>query len=146
DEFRDLDDIAVMDCFKIWSNNADPILSRLCRGLLFRGLFKSVDLTRVEDESRVWRIVSDVEAAITAAGGEPAYEMFYDSPSDTPYEAYDPADPSSATEIMIRTGNGELREFASVSPLVQALNKEMAFRRLHFSEEYRPLVLKILGQ
>lgn len=143
DEFRNLDDIAVLDCYKIWSNNDDPTLARLCNGLLFRRLYKSIDLTRIEDESRVRQIVSDVESAISAAGGEPAYEMFYDSPSDTPYEAYDPADPSSANEIMIRTTTGNLKEFASLSPLVQALNREMAFRRLHFAEEHRALVLKI---
>lgn len=146
DEFRSLDDIAVLDCYKIWSNNDDPVLSRLCRGLLFRRLFKSIDLTRVENQTRIPQLLAEVENAIAAAGGEPAYEMFYDSPSDTPYAAYDPADPSSAKEIMVRTPDGQLKEFAAVSPLVQALNKEMAFRRLHFAEEYRPLVLKIFAQ
>ncbi|HZZ45166.1 MAG TPA: HD domain-containing protein [Tepidisphaeraceae bacterium] len=146
DEFRNLDDIAVLDCFKIWSKNPDAILARLCNGLLFRRLFKSIDLTRISDDpARIPHILAEVEGAITAAGGEPAYEMFYDSPSDTPYEAYDPTDPSSAKEIMIRTADGDLREFAALSPLVQALNRQMAFQRLHFSEEYRPAVLKAVG-
>src|SRR5205823_6072733 len=41
-EFRDLDDISVWHCFKLWTSNADPILASLCRGLLFRGLYKTI--------------------------------------------------------------------------------------------------------
>src|SRR5205807_8034089 len=40
DEFRDLDDISVWHCFKLWTTAADPVLASLCRGLLFRGLYK----------------------------------------------------------------------------------------------------------
>src|SRR5580658_1554350 len=34
EEFRDLDDISVWHCFKVWANSSDATLAGLCRGLL----------------------------------------------------------------------------------------------------------------
>src|SRR5258706_5897031 len=46
-EFNDLDDISIMHCFKVWSDGDDATLASLCRGLLFRRLFKVIDLSSV---------------------------------------------------------------------------------------------------
>jgi hypothetical protein len=72
--------------------------------------------------------------------------MFYDEPSDTPYEAYDPSQGGGGggKEIMVKVPGG-LTEFATISPLVQALNKEMAFRRLHFAGQWRELVYRVVA-
>src|SRR5439155_11025520 len=48
-EFGELDDVAILHCFRLWSHGADPILAMLCRGLLFRRVFKTIDLSRFVD-------------------------------------------------------------------------------------------------
>src|SRR3954454_11084864 len=49
DEFTELDDLSVIHCFKLWADADEPVLAALCRGLLYRGLFKSIDLSRFTD-------------------------------------------------------------------------------------------------
>ena len=44
-EFRDLDDVSVQHCFKLWTKVEDPLLAGLCSGLLYRNLYKTIDLT-----------------------------------------------------------------------------------------------------
>jgi hypothetical protein len=128
-EFIELDDVSVTHCFKLWSRSPDPVLSRLCQGLIQRRVYKSIDLSRFDD---VKPIVAQVERAIASAGGEPSYDLFYDEPSDTPYAA-------DSSEILVRERDGTLREFASISPLSQVLNRQLMFKRLHVAPQWRDL-------
>ena len=50
DEFVQLDDISVMHCFKIWTEASDPTLAALCKGILYRRVFKTIDLSRIEPD------------------------------------------------------------------------------------------------
>jgi HD superfamily phosphohydrolase len=129
-EFTDLDDISVMHCFKLWAAAGDPVLASLCRGLLFRRLFKTIDLSHLPDKGQTERVVQQVSDAIASGGGEPAYEMFYDEPSDTPYEA---------SGILVQSSDGSLRDFSSISSLADALNKQLWFRRVHMAPAWREL-------
>ncbi len=49
EEFTDLDDVSMLHCFKIWTACDDAPLADLCRGLLFRKLFKVIDLTAFDE-------------------------------------------------------------------------------------------------
>jgi hypothetical protein len=138
DEFTDLDDIALMNWLKVWSNCDDPVLARLCRGLLHRRLYKTVDLTAVDDPARLARAKESAARAVAAAGGDPDYDLFYDEPSDTPYEIYDGRNPAS--DIPIQHPDGRLSSFAAISPLTTALSRQLMFRRLHVAPEYRSAV------
>src|SRR5438552_125035 len=52
-EFNELDDVAILHCFKLWAQAADdPVLAMLCRGLLFRKTFKTIDLSRFDDPQK----------------------------------------------------------------------------------------------
>ncbi len=145
-EFRDLDDISVWHCFKQWSESDDAILAGLCRGLLFRDLYRTVDVTARGDSATVSRLVEKARTAILHAGGQPDYDLFYDEPADTPYEAYDPADAASANEIMVVESSGALRRFTEVSPITQSLNRELMFRRIHVKKHWKPLVLQTVAK
>ena len=79
-------------------------------------------------------------AGALQAGGEPAYDLFYDEPSDTPYEVYRPEEGKEATEIMVKDAAGGLTEFATVSPVVRALNQQLMFRRIHVAEPWADAV------
>ena len=137
EEFLELDDVSVQHAFKIWSRSGDSILADLCGGLLMRRVFKTIDLTTVDDRARVDRIVGAVGAAIESAGGSREYETCYDEPAQTPYETYDGAD--DVGEILVRMHDGTLKEFASISPLSRALNQQLMFRRLHVAPRWRDL-------
>ncbi len=139
-EFLELDDVSVLACFKVWMGGEDVVLAQLCRGLLFRELFKSIDLTRIGDASRIAEIREAAAEAIDAAGGESAYALFYDEPSDTPYEPYEPDAADGPNQILIRDPAGQLIDFAALSPMSRALSQQLMFRRLHFAAEHRELV------
>lgn len=141
-EFTDLDDIAVMHCFKEWSGSDDPTLAKLCGGLLYRRLFKCIDLSR-RDPPDAAKVVADAWQAIEHAGGDPSYEMFFDEVADTPYKTYAPDTGDAGSEILViddAPGGRRLVEFASVSPAAAALNRQLVYRRLHVSPEFRHVV------
>ena len=71
------------------------------------------------------------QEAIAAAGGDIAYDLFYDEPTDTPYEIYDGQNPSS--EIPMLDAQGQLKPFTEISPMTQTLNRQLMFQRLHVS-------------
>jgi len=136
EEFTDLDDIAVTNCFKLWTRAEDTILAGLCRGLLFRQLFKTIDVSALSaDEALAMR--RRAEQTIQAAGGDPAYDLFYDEPSDTPYETYRPDNGSCGPEILVCAADGSVTNFASISPFTAALNSQLMFRRIHVSPAYK---------
>lgn len=140
DEFLEMDDITVMHCFKIWSSADDAILASLCNGLLYRKVYKSIDLSRVADPDRAKAIVTRAEEAIMQAGGDATYEMFDDELAETGYEVPIAGEPDSPSEILIVDAAGNTRDFAQISPLVQALNRQLMFHRLHVVAQYRDVV------
>ena len=139
-EFTDLDDISMLQCFKLWTAADDVPLAALCKGLLYRRLFKTIDLTHVDPPERVRDLLSAAESAIEKAGGDPAYDLFYDEPKDTPYETYYPDHSSGSADILVRDPAGRLIRFGDLSPLTQALNRQLMFRRIHVADAYRDAV------
>ena len=138
-EFTDLDDVSMLQCFKTWSASDDVPLGGLCRGLLYRKLFKTIDLTsKTPEASAEW--VTAAIGAVEQAGGEPHYDLFYDQPADTPYETYYPDACGDAGEILVRRPDGALARFASLSPRTQALTTQLQFRRLHVAPQWADLV------
>jgi HD superfamily phosphohydrolase len=140
-ELLELDDVSVLQCFKIWCRSDDHTLASLCQGLLYRRLFKTIDLTRISDASNIDRAVAAAEQAIEKAGGEPAYTMFYDQPNDTPYKTGGAA----AREILICEAGGKVGTLADASPFIGSFLQQLTFRRLHVEETYRGLVEKVVA-
>jgi hypothetical protein len=134
-EFTDLDDISVLHCFKLWADADEPVLASLCRGLLYRKVFKTIDLGRVADKQEIDRLIQQLNDAIASKGGEPAYEMFYDEPSDVPYET---------SGILVKQRDGKLVDLSSISSMVDALNKQLWFRRLHVAPQWRELAEELV--
>jgi uncharacterized protein len=133
-EFNDLDDVSIMHCFKIWADGDDPTLAALCRGLLFRKLFKVIDVSGV-DEKKAQELLAKAADVVKKAGGEADYDIFLDEPArdgDEPFE--------SADAILVKEGSGKVSSFAEHSPLVGALNRQLSFRRIHVAEQWRDAV------
>ena len=140
DEFTELDDISVMHCFKLWTRAEDPPLAGLCRGLLFRKLYKTIDLTD-DDEPTAARHFTAAAEAIARAGGDPNYDLFLDEPSDTPYDAYGPEQSPGGPGILVLNPQGQLMELGDISPLPAALNRQLMFRRLHVQAAWKDVAV-----
>jgi hypothetical protein len=141
-EFTDLDDVSMMHSFKLWSEGGeDPTLAVLCRGLLFRRLFKVIELSHLEEE-KAREALAIARQVVERNGGDPDYDLFFDEPADTPYTQDGPSGgafcPSDG--ILMRDAQGRTHEFSSSSPLVTALNRQLMFRRLHVIESMRTVV------
>ena len=132
-EFRELDDVSVMGCFKAWAGSGDATLAGLCRGLLDRRLFKTIDLTSLAAEhgpAAVEEAVARASSAVADAGGDPLYSLFYDAPSNAPYTG-------GPGGIGIIDGGGRIVDFAEASPFVKGLEATLSFHRLHVDAPYR---------
>ncbi len=143
--FTDLDDISMLQCFKVWSRSDDKVLAGLCDGLLHRRVYKTIDLTHFTTDDQARGMFARAREAVSAEGGEAAYALFYDQPADTPYEIYEPTDHGQGARILVQLPGGRLTEFASVSPPTQALNRQLMFRRLHVAESWRDTVTRALS-
>jgi uncharacterized protein len=138
-EFVELDDVSIQQCLKQWAKGDDPVLARLCDGLLHRRLFKTIDITASPDPEKS---VSDARRAVAAAGGDDAYDLFFDEPADTPYEIYDGR---TGSDICVQHADGRISSFAEISPLTGALSRQLMFRRIHIAADYRDAVRKALA-
>jgi uncharacterized protein len=141
--FQDLDDVTILACFKVWATDVidDPVLQRLCKGLLTRRLYKTVQLPADWSPDRVDQAVA---AARTAVGGicdDVDYALFYDEPASTPYEAVDADDPAGTKDIFVAAPAG-LARLTEISPFSAALSERYILRRLHVAEEFIEIVRK----
>jgi HD superfamily phosphohydrolase len=133
-EFTELDDVSVLHCFKLWTRAEDPALAGLCRGLLYRKLFKTIDLSHLGETDAAVRVAL-VEDAIAAAGGDEHYDLFVDQPSETAYET-EIAPSRAEPGIAILQSGGKLVPLRELSPLPAALEDRLAFRRLHVHPDW----------
>lgn len=140
-EFVDLDDVSLTQCFKIWSSSTeDPTLARLCAGLLYRNLYKSIDVTAHPEPGAVFTRVAQ---AVLDAGGDPEYDLFFDEPIDTPY-AIDPAKLEKGIKVLMP--DGTLKDIVEISPMTEALNRQLGFKRIHYDARYRDAVRASVGR
>jgi HD superfamily phosphohydrolase len=140
EEFTDLDDISVLHCFKLWATAEDAELASLCHGLLFRRLYKTIDLSHLSaDEASA--AAQRATQAITEAGGDSQYALFYDQPDDEPHEAKDHAQSPAGLNIAVLRPDGSLADLGDISPLPAALHKQLQFRRLHVHEQWKSTAL-----
>jgi HD superfamily phosphohydrolase len=146
-EFRDLDDVTIVQCFKTWATGTDGPLKQLCHGLLFRGLYKTLDITHADDPAELATLRERAEHAVKQAGGEPQYDLFFDQVANTPYEVYEPGDADAVgegKEILVLTAHGKRVPFGQVSPMSLALGRQLMFRRLHVAADYRDVVAQAI--
>ncbi len=150
-DFRDLDDVSIVQCFKLWAAGTDATLTQICRGLLSRNVYKTIDLTHLPNRDDALALVSKAEEAVRAAGGDSRYDLFFDEIANTPYEVYEPKIRDEANdrasesvdegkEILVITPDGKRLPFGQVSPMSLALGKQLTFRRLHVAPAWREVV------
>lgn len=137
-EFNELDDVAILHCFKLWQHGDDPVLALLCRGLLMRRTYKTIDLSHLDDPKDARSVVTAVERFVAEQGGEPGYELFFDQGLGSGYESLE------ASEILVCADDGAVTPFGEVSPLSRVLSRQLMFRRLHVAPQWREGAVKIV--
>jgi hypothetical protein len=136
-EYTDLDDVSILHCFKEWMSADDAPLAGLCRGILNRRLFKTLDISHLSDVDAK-AAFARAQQAVAAAGGDSGYDLFFDQPHDAPDERFKSAHASAADgEILVIDPSGKLAPFARLSPLPQAMNRQLVFHRIHVAPEWR---------
>jgi hypothetical protein len=140
-EFVDLDDVAVNHCFKVWAKADDEVLARMCRGLLFRGLYKTVEMSHVRDGGEARRLHERAIEAVRRAGGDASYDQFYDEAGETAYQTFEEGGADGGDGIVVKGVDGRVTRLAEISPLPRALNQRLMFRRIHVSAPYREAVV-----
>jgi hypothetical protein len=92
-------------------------------------------------EAKTAEVFAAAQEVVKRAGGDGDYDLFLDEPARDVDEEFGAAD-----EILVKRADGTVSAFAENSPLVDALNRQLAFRRIHVAEEYRDEVrLKVEG-
>lgn len=143
-QFTELDDVSMVHCFKLWAGESDAVLARLCRGLLYRRLYRVIDLPGELAKDEVEKLLSDVREAVAKSGGDADYDVFYDEPADTPYDLGDEREGEHGREIAVLDEMGKVMPFAMMSALPGALNRALYFRRLHVAEAYEVVVREVV--
>ena len=141
-----LDDHAMTEFLKACARGADPLLEELGDGLLNRKLYKAIDVTFASP-----RAVADFEAAaidrIRGLGLDPAYAIVGDSPKDTPYKPYDPADDQrQADQIFVEGPAGSSQEISRASRSIDTLQKEYSLSRFYFPGRIRDVVASVAAE
>jgi hypothetical protein len=140
--FLDLDDVSVWHALKVWAKSNDTVLARLCHGLLFRNVYKTIDVTHsAVDQVTLMRKAA---GAVTAAGGDGECDLLSDEPADAPSGGYR-LDDEAGRGILVRDAAGRLAPLAELSPLEAALNQQLRFRRIHVAEPYLRQVVQAVG-
>lgn len=146
EQFTELDDYSMVHCFKLWATADDHVLARLCKGLLYRRLFKVIDLPVEATMEETQATIAKARQAVGVAGGDPDYDLFYDEPADTPYDVSDGLGDAGHhdRQIAVIDERGRVCAFSDISRWPEALNKQLAFKRLHVSEPYEAIARGIV--
>ena len=154
-EFTDLDDVSILHCFKLWARSSDPPLARLCRGLLVRDVFKTIDLTGRFTPAQARRILAASRKLIHDNGGESTCDVFLDQ-INVPRDAEMDDAPAATANAHVDTFGGDeiwvipaddqpSVPFSSLSPIPAAFAAQLTFQRLHVAGQWKELLLKNLA-
>ena len=106
-------------------------------------MFKTIDLSHLSDAQARVRITA-IERAITAAGGDARYDSFVDEPTDTAYVPEGLQHPELEPGIAVVDQSGKILELRNISPLPDALNHRLMFRRIHVLPLWQQTALKAM--
>lgn len=120
DYFMELDDTDILSALKSWESTEDKILQVLCRGLIYRKLFRTEMRASAFSEDEISAIKKQVKQELSLNEDEVGYFVYYQTVYNSAYSAED--DP-----IKVITNTGELLEIAEASDLanLEALSKRV---------------------
>ncbi len=117
-QFSKLDDQDIYAAIKVWENDKDPILSKLCMMLNARHLYKVEITNEAPSADRIERLANQTAIALNLEEDDVSYFMFTDTIRNRAYNA-------GNSNINILKKNGELVDIAKASDLsnLESLDK-----------------------
>ena len=133
EDYLKLDESVILYYFQIWQEEADPILSDLCRRFVNRNLFKFAEF----DPAKEYKKLAELGSLFRTAGLDPEYYLVVDSSSDLPYDFYRPGEEEERLPIHLLMSNGELRELSRESEIVDAISgKRRTDHKLYYPADF----------
>ncbi|WML46289.1 HD domain-containing protein [Neobacillus sp. PS3-40] len=129
EDYLKLDEAVILYYFQIWQEEADPILSDLCKRFMNRNLFKYAEF----DPAKEYKKLTELTALFKKANIDPEYYLVVDSSSDLPYDFYRPGEEGERLPIHLLMKNGDLKELSRESEIVEAISgKRRTDHKLYF--------------
>jgi HD superfamily phosphohydrolase len=135
-----MDDSTILEFVKACQKGRDRTLHILGEGIIERRLFKSIDASKQEHQSIIF--IETARERARELGLDPLYMVALDTPSDTPYQPYDPNQAPVGVHIYIEDENGVEYEISAVSAAIRAL-KKYDLVRYYCYPEFREELKKI---
>jgi hypothetical protein len=133
EDYLKLDESVILYYFQIWQEEADPILSDLCRRFVNRNLFKYAEF----DPAKEYKKLAELTDLFKKAGIDPEYYLVVDSSSDLPYDFYRPGEEEERLPIHLLMHNGELKELSRESEIVDAISgKRRTDHKLYYPADF----------
>ncbi|MEH7352223.1 HD domain-containing protein [Neobacillus drentensis] len=133
EDYLKLDESVILYYFQIWQEEADPVLSDLCRRFVNRNLFKYAEF----DPAKEYKKLTELTTLFKKAGIDPEYYLVVDSSSDLPYDFYRPGEEEERLPIHLLMKNGELRELSRESEIVDAISgKRRTDHKLYYPADF----------
>ncbi|MEH7333309.1 HD domain-containing protein [Neobacillus drentensis] len=133
EDYLKLDESVILYYFQIWQEEADPILSDLCRRFVNRNLFKFAEF----DPAKEYKKLAELTRLFEKAGIDPDYYLVVDSSSDLPYDFYRPGEEEERLPIHLLMPNGELKELSRESEIVDAISgKRRTDHKLYYPADF----------
>jgi HD superfamily phosphohydrolase len=146
--YLDTDDHTVTELMKGCVRSSDATLAGLASGLLYRRLYKCVDVTgHVADQqlARIMEFRERVRAWMLERGIELEYSFVEDTASHTPYQPYAPDEEKPARQIFVEGDGGKVVEISQLSEALMQLRKTYTVMRYYFPPELRQDVMRFAG-
>jgi HD superfamily phosphohydrolase len=146
--YLDTDDHTVTELMKGCVRSSDATLAGLASGLLYRRLYKCVDVTGHVAEQQLSRIMEfreRVRAWMLERGIDLEYGFVEDTASHTPYQPYAPDEEKPARQIFVEGDGGRIVEISQLSEALMQLRKTYTVMRYYFPPELRQDVMRFAG-
>jgi uncharacterized protein len=124
DKFCSLDDHDVMHAIKVWSEHTDTVLSRLCKSLLKRELYKTKFASAPFDKDLVKEKQDAAIKRYALSGEEAAYFCFTGEASNTTYQQAD-------EHIIILFKDGSTKDITSIDNALISQNLSLPVKKFY---------------
>lgn len=120
-QYLAVDDTILTSALQQWAATPEhPILQDLCRRLLTRNLFKSIEIQNFDSNDLENQLRIDRARALLAAQGfDPQYYLLFSHSGDAPYQPYTNT-ASKKHPILIQTDTGTPEDVQHASPTIRA--------------------------
>ncbi|MCG7410792.1 HD domain-containing protein [Paenibacillus sp. ACRRX] len=116
-QYVQLDEAFVQTVFTQWMGEQDERLSELCQRFMERKLYKYVEVDQLNTE-----LMEELCQQWKAAGLDPAYDLWFDSPTDMPYDVYRSGEEPTQMHILLLDRDQQLVELSKKSDIVRSIS------------------------